>query len=84
MNVVLLSPQLNLTDNTTCQLVNSGLNINFFTVDIEFITEDTPLGNNIVNANAEYLSKDRQALSILNRQIITLRNMVWLLFCQYC
>ena len=78
MNVVLLSPQLNLTDNTTCQLVNSGLN----TIDIEFITEDTPLGNNIVNVNAEYLSKDRQALSILNRQIITLRNMVWLLLCQ--
>ena len=82
VNVVLLSPQLNLTDNTTCQLVNSGLNINFFTIDIEFITEDTPLGNNIVNVNAEYLSKDRQALSILNRQIITLRNMVWLLLCQ--
>ena len=82
VNVVLLSPQLNLTDNTTCQLVNSGLNINFFTIDIEFITEDTPLGNHIVNVNAEYLSKDRQALSILNRQIITLRNMVWLLLCQ--
>ena len=53
VNVVLLSPQLNLTDNTTCQLVNSGLNINFFTIDIEFITEDTPLGNNIVNVNIQ-------------------------------
>ena len=53
VNVVLLSPQLNLTDNTTCQLVNSGLNINFFTIDIESITEDTPLGNNIVNVNIQ-------------------------------
>ena len=53
VNVVLLSPQLNLRDNTTCQLINSGLKINFFTIDIESITEDTPLGNNIVNVNIQ-------------------------------
>ena len=44
VNVVLLSPQLNLTDNTTCQLVNSGLNINFYTIDIKSSTYGTPLG----------------------------------------
>ena len=44
VNVVLLSPQLNLTDNTTCQLVNSGLDINFYTIDIESSTHGTPLG----------------------------------------
>ena len=44
VNVVLLSPQLNLTDNTTCQLVNSDLSINFYTIDIESSTRGTPLG----------------------------------------
>ena len=49
MNVVLLSPQLNLTDNTTCQLVNSGLNISFYTIDIKSSTFGTPLGMFIDN-----------------------------------
>ena len=48
VNLILLSSQLDLTDNTTCQLVSSSLNITFYTVDIAALAADTPLGEEAV------------------------------------
>ena len=45
MNVVLFSTQLDLRDNTTCQLVRSGpRNIHLYTVDVDIFSKGTPLG----------------------------------------
>ena len=44
--VVLTAQNLELDDNTTCQLVMSNhSNIHFYTVDISQLALDTPLGN---------------------------------------
>ena len=45
VNVVLFSTQLDLRDNTTCQLVRSGpRNIHLYTVDVDIFSKGTPLG----------------------------------------
>ena len=41
--LVLLSPTLDLTDNTTCQLAMSQLDIHFFTVNYTSLARGTPL-----------------------------------------
>ena len=44
--VVLTAQNLELDDNTTCQLVMSNhSNIHFYTVDISQLALDSPLGN---------------------------------------
>ena len=45
VNLILLSSQLDLTDNTTCQLVSSDIKhkINVFTLDLHNISYQTPL-----------------------------------------
>ena len=45
VNLILLSSQLDLTDNTTCQLVSSDVRhkINVFTVNLDNISKDSPL-----------------------------------------
>ena len=42
--VVMMSPRLDLTDNTTCYLVNSHLNIQFYSVNLTSLARNTPLG----------------------------------------
>ena len=41
--MVLLSPKLDLTDNTTCHLFMSSLDIHFFTVNYTSLATGTPL-----------------------------------------
>ena len=45
VNLILLSSELDLTDNTTCQLVRSDIRdkINVFTVNLDNISKHTPL-----------------------------------------
>ena len=43
--LILLSGHLDLRDNTTCSLTRSRPEIKFYTVDLETIGRDTPLGN---------------------------------------
>ena len=42
--VVMMTERLDLTDNTTCYLVNSGLNIQFYSVNLTNLGRNTPLG----------------------------------------
>ena len=42
--VIMFSPELDLTDNTTCYLYMSKMNIKFFTIDTENFAKDSPLG----------------------------------------
>ena len=42
--VVMVSERLDLTDNTTCFLLNSDLNIQFFTVNLTNLARNTSTG----------------------------------------
>ena len=42
--VVMMSERLDLTDNTTCFLINSDLNIQFFTVNLKRLAFNTSIG----------------------------------------
>ena len=44
VHLILFSPLLDLTDNTTCQLYMSDTKIRFLTVDPAALARDTPLG----------------------------------------
>ena len=41
---MLLANHLDLRDNTTCYLYTSVDNLQFYTVDVQKLAEDTPLG----------------------------------------
>ena len=43
--VVMMSERLDLTDNTTCFLINSDLNIQFYTVNLTRLALNTSIGN---------------------------------------
>ena len=43
VHLLLFSSELNLRDNTTCQLYMSGNNIKFYTVDVVDFARNTPL-----------------------------------------
>ena len=43
----MFSSQLDLMDNTTCQLYKSNNNIKFYKIDVEAFSADTPLGMKI-------------------------------------
>ena len=45
VHLLMFSSQLDLRDNTTCQLYMSNNNIKFYTVDVVALSENTPLGN---------------------------------------
>ena len=47
VHLVMFSTQLDLMDNTTCQLYMSNNNIKFYTIDVEAFSADTPLGMKI-------------------------------------
>ena len=42
--VVMMSSRLDLTDNTTCYLINSHLNIQFYSVNLTNLARNTSLG----------------------------------------
>ena len=42
--VVMVSERLDLTDNTTCFLLNSDLNIQFYTVNLTSLARNTSIG----------------------------------------
>ena len=44
VNLIMFSSFLDLKDNTTCQLYMHSNNINFYTIDVEEFSKDTPLG----------------------------------------
>ena len=45
--VVMVSERLDLTDNTTCFLLNSDLNIEFYTVNLTRLAFNTSIGNKV-------------------------------------
>ena len=47
VHLVMFSTQLDLMDNTTCQLYMSNNNIKFYTIDVEAFSVNTPLGMKI-------------------------------------
>ena len=43
--VVMMSSRLDLTDNTTCYLINTELNIQFYSVNLTNLARNTSLGH---------------------------------------
>ena len=50
VHLVMFSSQLDLMDNTTCQLYMSNNNIQFFYVDVAALAKNTPLGKKILHS----------------------------------